>query len=75
MTYQTNAKKRKNLKLKMAKVFNEKIQMLSPDLQEVLLDDVVTAFENRLTVLSRASVSMQCLAGVTEGVEFETIQT
>ena len=75
MKHQTSAKKRKELKLEMAKVFGDKIQMLSPDLQEVLLDDIVTAFENRMTVLNRANLSMQCIAGLTESVEFETIQT
>ena len=75
MTYQTSAKKRKELKLRMAKVFSEKIQMLSPDLQEVLLDDIVTAFENRLTVLNRVNISVHCMSGITESVEFETIQT
>ena len=75
MNYQTSAKKRKELKLGMAKVFGDKIQMLSPDLKEVLLDDIVTAFENRLTVLNRANLSMRCITELTESVEFETIQT
>ena len=38
----------------MASVFGEKIQELSTDLQKILLDDMVTAFENRLNVLNRA---------------------
>jgi len=75
MMYQTNAKKRKELKLRMAKALGEKIQMLPPDLQEVLLDDIVTAFENRMTVLNRANITMQCMTEVTESVELETIQT
>ena len=75
MTYQISPKKRKELKLSMAKLFSERIQTLSPDLQEVLLDDIVTAFENRLTVLNRANISIQCMTEVTERVEFETIQT
>ncbi len=37
----------------MATVFNEKIKELSAELQEILLDDMVTAFENRLKVLNR----------------------
>lgn len=75
MTQQTSAKKRSELKHRLAKAFDEKIQMLSPDLQEVLLDDIVTAFENRMTVLNRANISMQCVTEVTEDVELETIQT
>jgi hypothetical protein len=74
MTHQTSAKKRKELKLEMAKVFGEEIQTLSSDLQDVLLDDIVTAFENRLTVLNRANVSMHCITESTEDVELETIQ-
>jgi len=74
MNRQTSAKKRKELKLEMAKVLSEKIQVLSADLQEVLLDDIVTAFENRLTVLNRASLSMQCLTEMTEDVEYETLK-
>ncbi len=75
MNHQTSAKKRKELKLEMAKVLGEEIQMLSEDLQEVLLDDIVTAFENRLTVLNRANLSMQCMTEGTEDVEYETIKT
>jgi hypothetical protein len=37
-------------------VFGEKIKVLSMGLQEILLDDMVTAFENRLIVLNRAEV-------------------
>ena len=74
MNHQTSAKKRKELKLEMAKVFGEEIQMLSADLKDVLLDDIVTAFENRLTVLNRASLSMQCLTEMTEDVEYETLK-
>jgi hypothetical protein len=38
----------------MATVFGEKIKGLSAELQKILLDDMVTAFENRLNVLNRA---------------------
>jgi len=48
-------KSRKELEDKMASVFGEKIQELSTDLQKILLDDMVTAFENRLNVLNRAN--------------------
>ena len=73
MEHQTNAKSRKELKHKMAAVFSEKIQQLSPDLQYILLDDLVTAFENRLSVLNRTRLNVKCLAVITEGVECETI--
>jgi len=48
-------KERKELEAKLANVFQEKINGLSTELREILLDDMVTAFENRLNVLNRAS--------------------
>jgi hypothetical protein len=40
----------------MATVFGEKIKGISVELQEILLDDMVTAFENRLIVFKRVEV-------------------
>jgi hypothetical protein len=51
---QSTIKARKELETKMAAVFGEKIKNLSTELQRILLDDMVTAFENRLNVLNRA---------------------
>ncbi len=61
------------MKLKMATVFSKKIQMLSTELQEILLDDLVTAFENRLNVLLREQSNVKL--EMAESVEYETIQT
>ena len=47
-------KQRKELEGKMAKVFKENISLLSTELQEILVDDMVTAFQNRINVLIRA---------------------
>ena len=47
---------RKELEAKMRMVFGEKIKTLSTELQRILLDDMVTAFENRLNVLNRANM-------------------
>ena len=47
-------KQRKELEEKMAKVFKENIDVLSMELQEILVDDMVTAFQNRINVLIRA---------------------
>jgi hypothetical protein len=47
-------KGRKDLEAKMTTVFGEKISKLSSDLQQILIDDMTTAFENRLNVLNRA---------------------
>jgi len=47
-------KQRKELEAKMAKVFKANIKGLSAELQKILLDDLVTAFQNRINVLIRA---------------------
>jgi hypothetical protein len=47
-------KHRKEIEAKMAKVFKENIAILSTELQKILLDDLVTAFQNRMNVLIRA---------------------
>ena len=48
-------KDRKELEAKLANVFDEEINSLSTELREILLDDMVTAFENRLNVLNNAA--------------------
>ena len=59
MNQQIAFKSRKELEAKMATVFGEKIKELSTELQRILLDDMVTAFENRLNVLNRANAKRQ----------------
>ena len=59
MNQQIALKGRKELEAKMATVFGKKIEKLSTELQRILLDDMVTAFENRLKVLNRANVKRQ----------------
>ena len=48
-------KDRKELEAKLANVFDTEISELSTELREILLDDMVTAFENRLNVLNKAA--------------------
>jgi hypothetical protein len=48
-------KERKQIESKLADVFHSEINGLSTELREILLDDIVTAFENRLYVLNQAS--------------------
>jgi hypothetical protein len=48
-------KDRKEIEAKLAHVFDKKINGLSTELREILLDDLVTAFENRLNVLNKAA--------------------
>ena len=54
MKQQIANRDRKDLEAKMAAIFGENIKDLSTELQEILLDDMVTAFENRLNVLNIA---------------------
>jgi hypothetical protein len=48
-------KDRKELEAKLADVLQKDINQLPTELRGILLDDMVTAFENRLNVLNRAS--------------------
>jgi hypothetical protein len=52
-------KDRKELTAKLASAFHENIEQLSTELREILLDDMVTAFENRLNVLNSANIKAQ----------------
>ena len=54
MKERLNIKERRELQSRMAKVFKTNISGLSTELQKILLDDVVTAFQNRINVLNRA---------------------
>lgn len=63
---------RKELRNKMAEVFSERIKTLPVEMQYILLDDLVTAFENRLSVFSQAK-SGQALADFEFAVDSEKI--
>jgi hypothetical protein len=52
---QIQEKDRKELEAKLANVFDGRINNLSTELREILLDDMVTAFENRLNVLNNVT--------------------
>jgi hypothetical protein len=72
MKGQYSSKDKKKLRLKIATVLGENIKMLSVDLQEMLLDDLVTAFENRVKVLSKVQSDVQI--EVAGSVDYETVQ-
>lgn len=72
MKGQYGCKDRNELKLKMAKVFGKNMKMLSSDLREMLLDDLVTAFENRVKVLSKVRSDVQ--VEVAGWVDCETVK-
>ena len=59
MNQNTMLKGRDELETKMAVVLKEEIKGLSTEFQQILIDDMVTAFENRLNVLNRASATMR----------------
>lgn len=60
----TNLAKRKALKIKMADALNDDIKMLPVEMQEILLDDLITAFQNRLRVINGAKSNLQCFVDV-----------
>ena len=64
-----SSKNRKALKSKMAEVLGDRIQNLSVGMQDILLDDLITAFENRIVVLNQAQSNLQCFMDL--GVEVE----
>jgi len=51
---QTAEKNRKQLEAKFATIFDQEITGLTIELRSILLDDMVTAFENRINVLNTA---------------------
>lgn len=56
MNNQVIFERRTVLERKIAQAFNDKISNLSSELQRILIDDMVTAFENRLNVLKRVNL-------------------
>jgi hypothetical protein len=54
-----NQRNRKALKTKFSQALNEEVKGLSSVMQAVLIDDLITAFENRFTVLNKAQSKMQ----------------
>jgi len=71
MNRKLTSKSKKELKAKMAAALADKIKSLPTVYQGILVDDLVTAFENRLSVFERAS-STPCSIEVADIVEIET---
>jgi hypothetical protein len=69
---QSLSKDRKSLKMKMAEALNGNIKTLSSEMQEILLDDLVTALESRVEVLSNSQLNLRCFANV--GVKVSNAQ-
>jgi hypothetical protein len=53
LTQSLTLKQRRNMSTRMSKVFTQDTKRLSAELQAILVDDLVTAFENRINVLIR----------------------
>ena len=48
------------------------LDALSTEMRDILLDDLVTAFENRLKVLRQIQLDLYCLSSIEVSVEDET---
>ena len=55
----TKITNRKVLKSKMAEALKDEIKTLPADLKEILVDDLVTAFQNRVKVVREASSDLE----------------
>ena len=75
MKKQKSATSRKELKHKMAVVFRQDIEILPKDFREILVDDLVTALENRLNILTKVNQNTHFVTLTTESAECETFQT
>jgi hypothetical protein len=68
-------KRRKALKIKMAQVFSEEIKMFPMEMRNILLDDLVTAFENRLKALQRRRIDTEMQLLIANVERYEVLQT
>jgi hypothetical protein len=68
-------KRRKDLRIKMAQVFSEEIKMFPKEMRDILLDDLVTAFENRLTALQRRRIDTEMQLLIANVERYEVLQT
>jgi hypothetical protein len=52
-------RRRKELRVKMTQVFDNELQSISKEMRSILLDDLITAFENRLKVLQKRRIKSE----------------
>jgi hypothetical protein len=65
VTKKLPSRNKKALKTKLASALNVELKSLSEEFQWILIDDLVTAFESRFSVLSRIQVGkVECRVGV-----------
>jgi len=58
------SKNRKQLKNKIAEALNDNISTLSAGMQDILIDDLITAFESRFEVLNQAQLNLYCYSDI-----------
>ena len=63
-----SSEEKKEITYKLAIAFQEKIRSLSKEYQEMLLDDLVTAFQNRIAVFNR--LDFENYLDVKDNIEF-----
>lgn len=63
-----SSEEKKEITGKLAVAFQEEIRSLSKENQEMLLDDLVTAFQNRIAVFNR--LNFEDYLGVKDNIEF-----
>jgi hypothetical protein len=68
-----NLRNRKKIESKMVAALSEEMRPLSKDYQKLLVADLVTAFENRLTVLNRAQSGVHFLVPTAAHIERELV--
>ena len=66
---------RKAMKTKISKALKQDLKCLPVEMQNIFLDDLITAFENRLSVLNRAQSNPQCTIEVECKMLNETLKT
>ena len=58
----------------MTEALNGNIKTLSTEMQEILVDDLITAFENRYEVLNGAQLNLNCCANIGVKIPNATIK-
>ncbi|MEM3162038.1 MAG: hypothetical protein QW056_03505 [Candidatus Bathyarchaeia archaeon] len=53
MSKQFTIQQRREMKVKMTEALKDDIKVLRTEFQKILIDDLVTAFQNRMNVLKR----------------------
>jgi len=71
---QIKSKNRKQLKNKMAEALSDDIKTLPNVMQDILIDDLITAFESRFTVLSDSQLNLYYMANQGVKLQNETLE-